>query len=176
MTMKTDSDKNLMILGFIKAHSTHGYQITELLNSVWVPVKVGKANVYRILEAFKKDGLLTSAQERQGKHPVRQVYSITKEGEKFFKTLLKKRLPEKVFSDLPDAVSLNFLDFLPEGEVIKLLKKRLALIEKKLAGFKDISPEDRESHPGVDFLISQTGFEHDWLLQFIQKLQHRSDK
>ena len=167
MTMKIN-DKNLLILGIVHAHQIHGYQITELINSSWMPIKISKANVYRILNSLEVQGLLTHKEERVENHPPKQVYSITDQGEKTFVMFLESRLSKNISTELPDAVSLNFLSLISPTKATKLLQQRLKSIEKRKNNLETISEENRKNHPGVDFLISQVNFEYQWLNNFIK--------
>ncbi|MDX2470640.1 MAG: PadR family transcriptional regulator [SAR324 cluster bacterium] len=160
-----NTDERLFILGIISAHQAHGYQITEALNAPWMPIKIDKAKVYRILNALEKDGYLNSVTEKKENYPPRQVYSITEIGKTEFIKTLKERLTTRAATHLPDAVSLNFLGMLPPAEQVDLLKQRLQKAIEKLKELDSIDLETRKNHLGIDYLFSQLEFEINWLKQ-----------
>jgi DNA-binding PadR family transcriptional regulator len=168
MTMAPPTDKMLLLLGILKGHDLHGYGLSELLKAPGLPLQIGKANAYQLLEKLEQKGWTKRIEERHGRRPPRGTYSITPEGERAFEAMLRARLAESVPAEHPDAVALNFLPLLPAGEVLPLLEKRLEL----LRGRRDaIDAGQRASHHGVELVARMTELEVQWLEELILALE-----
>ena len=170
VTMQKANDKTLLILGLIRSHKVHGYQINELIKMPGMPIMIGKPNLYRILEDLEKRGWISFREEREGNHPIRRIYSITAEGEKQYRQQLEEQLAGYIQHQIPGAVPLLFLDSLPAKKRLELLTKRCEGAKQKMEEFKSFSPSELAMHPGIDFIVSQNEFEYQWLTKLITKI------
>ncbi len=168
--MNIKQDKILFLLGILRSHQSHGYELQALLASPLAPLHIGKANAYQFLARFEKSGWVTGHEEREGNRPPRRVYAITASGEEAFQSLLRERLGAHSPSDHPDAVSLNFLSLLPPAEAVALLSQRLEAVQARLGELHVQGAEEAGEHYGVDYLFRHAQFEHEWLSELIKKL------
>lgn len=168
--MNIRDDKTLFLLGILRGHQSHGYELQALLNSPLAPIQIGKANAYQILRRLEEDGWVTSHEEREGNRPPRRVYAVTPGGEEHFFVLLRQRLGIHVPSVHADAVSLNFLALLQPAEAVALLSQRLEAVQVRLGELRAQVGEDAGEHYGVGYLLQHAQFEHAWLSGLIEKL------
>ena len=54
VTMSSLIDKKILILGILSYHSIHGYKLNQILKTPALPIKIGKANAYQILNKYQK--------------------------------------------------------------------------------------------------------------------------
>ena len=90
--MSSSRDKHLLLLGILSSHPTHGYRLNEILKSPTNAIRVGKGNAYQLLGKLAETGMVTSEEQREGRRPPRQVYSITATGRAELDRLLRERL------------------------------------------------------------------------------------
>jgi DNA-binding PadR family transcriptional regulator len=70
-----------VILGLLAEQPLHGYAIQALLETRFADlVDPGFGDVYRMLAALRRDGLVTVATDRIGRRPHRKVYAPTVSG------------------------------------------------------------------------------------------------
>jgi DNA-binding PadR family transcriptional regulator len=175
MTIMIKQDKTLLLLGILRSHQSHGYELNALLESPVVPIRIGKANAYQILSQLEARGWVTSTEERQGNRPPRRVYAVTPAGEAEFERLLRKRLAVHIPDDHADAVSLNFLSELPPDEGVALLSERLHAVQQRLDDLRAQDVEGAEVHYGLDCLLKHAQLERDWLQALVNKLSGEVD-
>jgi len=164
------TDKELLMLGILRFHQSHGYELNAILQNPTMPIQIGKANAYQILNRFVERGWVTSTEEQEGNRPLRRVYTVNEEGEKVFQRLLRERLATHVPSVQADAVSLNFLDLVPRDEALELLAQRLEALKQQLAELQGEAVEGADVHYGYDFMLKHAEFELNWTEGLITKL------
>lgn len=164
------TDKELLLLGILRSHQSHGYELNSLLTSSLIPIKLGKANAYQILKRLSERGWITAQEEREGNRPPRRIYSITPAGEEMFQNLLRERTASHVPAVHADAVSLNFLDLLPKKEALNLLSQRMEALERQLNELQELTAEGTGVHYGVAFMLKHAEFELNWLSGLITEL------
>ena len=55
-------EKKLLLLGTLRIHEMHGYQLNELLaQSVGMPIKLTRPNAYKLLNKMEQDGWIRLA-------------------------------------------------------------------------------------------------------------------
>lgn len=166
-------DKTLLLLGILRSHQSHGYELHALLSSPLAPIAIGKANAYQILNQFEESGWVTASEEREGNRPPRRVYTLTPAGEEVFQKLLRERLTVHTPANHADSVSLNFLDLLPVAEAVALLSVRLDAVQQRLDEIQEQTSEGTDGHYGVEYLLNYAQFERDWLQELIGRLNAR---
>ena len=116
--------KELMVLQFVRDHLTHGYALASALESSlgWT-LGMTRPTVYQILQRLEKRGSLTRKEDREGRYPEKQVYSITREGKREYSRLLEKAINPGWLSIQPFAALVLHVDG-PDHE-----KRREALEE-----------------------------------------------
>lgn len=126
-------ERKLLLLGMLKDHEMHGYQINEMIEMhLGTSVQLTKPTAYRLLNQMAEDGWILFREEQEGKRPPRRVYSITPQGESEFQNTLRKCLANYQPPDSHNTVCLAYLDQIPEGEATQLLGLRRKLIDESL--------------------------------------------
>ncbi len=163
-------EKRLLLLGILHAHEMHGYMLhSELEKNVGLGISIKKGNAYRLLGEMEKTGWVESQEEREGNRPPRKVYKITVAGEKAFQKMLRESLARYTAAEMPSAIALNFLSFLPQEEAIALLEQRREALAARVAELREIPKEIRQMHIGIDFVYKHHVFELTWLDDMIRQ-------
>jgi DNA-binding PadR family transcriptional regulator len=174
--MSTASKVPFYILGFLlRSGPLHGYQLKirlEVEASDFSQIKM--SNLYYHLGVLRDKGWIKSKIEKDEKHPDREVYSITSNGEKAFEGLLEEYLASKVMFDFPLDGALFFLGQIsPEAfrkgleEQQSNIKKSLDRIKKHRSDTLDNIPVPFRSLAELIFMHHETHFqcEQQWLQQ-----------
>jgi hypothetical protein len=119
-------------------------------------------------------GWIRFEQGQEGNRPPRRVYTITPEGEATFQKLLRENLGSYQPARFASDIGLAFIDTLPAGEALTLLKQRRAAAQEQLA-IVEAAPE----HPGGAQLMIQHQIHHltselGWLDEMIERLGQRT--
>jgi len=166
-------EKKLLLLGVLRDHEMHGYQLNEMLGqSVGLPIKLTKPNAYKLLNKMEQDGWVTYRKEQEGNRPPRRVYTITDKGEIAFYQMLRDSLAAYAAPEFPSTAVFNFLDLLPSAEAVALLQERR---EKVVAHFKKVAEMDaemREMHLGIEYLFRFYRIELEWLDEVMVQLSN----
>jgi len=164
-------DRKLLLLGLLRMHEMHGYQLNDFLDaSLAVCVDLKKPTAYYLLNKMHQDGWIAVEEQQDGNRPVRRIYSITGEGERAFQRLLRENLGSYTAVQFSGDVGLVFMDVLPDKELRNLLSQRRDNLEQKLAKVDSV-PE----HPGNFQLMIEHQARHlyaelQWLDEVIARL------
>lgn len=125
------STTRLLVLGVVAGYGTaHGYLVHQELTSwgaeEWAHVKWG--SIYHALRQLAKEGKLESLPADDGSGRV--DYRLTPAGQEAFESLVRTALSDAGRHADFLAAGLAFLAALPRAEVIGLLERRLAALEK----------------------------------------------
>ena len=165
-------ENKLLILGLLLSHEMHGYQLFEVLKqNPGTPISLKKPNTYKLLGDMEEDGWVTHFTEQEGNRPPRQVYSVTKKGEKAFYQLLRENLSTDPAPEFPGLVGLDFLHLLPAEEAAAFLGSRLVLVQSKYRDLDQMDPEIRQTHLSAEYLHKFYQNEIDWLSELINRLE-----
>lgn len=110
---------DLIVLGILKKESLSAYDIQKLVEyrniSRWV--KISTPSIYKKVIQLEQKGLIKSNLVKEGKMAEKAVYSLTKEGEKEFETLMLEisDKPIHIFLDF-NAVIVNLSSLSPENQ------------------------------------------------------------
>ena len=168
-------ERKLLLLGLLRSHDMHGYQIGELIDRhLGTSIQLKKPTAYRLLNEMARDGWIAFTEEREGNRPTRRVYAITSGGEAAFQRLLRESLGSYRPAEFRSDVGLAFLHALPAEESVSLLRQRRAKIEHLL---QTVRADDR--HPGgfqlvLDHQARHLAAELEWLDQVIAQLESDS--
>jgi len=155
-------ERELLLLGLLRRREMHGYQLSEFLEThLGMFFDLKKATAYNLLGKMEKVGWVTSREEKEGRRPVRRVFSITPEGESIFQDLLRRVLPQYEYPAFAANVPILFLDALPPGEKRDLLKERRGEVEDRLTALE--THMDHVAHPLLDHRRRILQAELDWL-------------
>jgi DNA-binding PadR family transcriptional regulator len=157
-------EKKLLLLGFLRNHDMHGYQLSEMLaERAANSVTLSKANAYKLLKQMEAEGWVTYREEREGNWPTRRVYSVTPAGEAAFQDLLRRALADYERAEFPHLVPLNFIGDLPPADALALLRQRRQRVAALREALRQVPEEMRRAHLSVDYLIRFFDFELAWL-------------
>lgn len=161
----------LVILGMLRNQEVHGYILCEQLeHTPGLPVRVKKANTYKLLGIMEEDGWVDFREEKVGKRPTRRVYWITPEGQEAFVRLVQESLAEYTPPEFPHLVPMSYLEALPRREVVAYLQDRIDEVSAKVAEFEQLPSQTFEMYPSLDLRFQFHKTELAWL----EKLQTRA--
>jgi len=123
----------LAVLGLLKERSMHGYQLskqlTETLGGFW---RVSYGSLYPTLRRLEKQGAVEKVfSDDVGRR--KNVYRITEKGEGIFQELLQEAGQQESWEDNRFRVRLAFFKYLKPDTRIRLLERRRAYLEERLA-------------------------------------------
>ena len=164
--------RSLLLLGMLKAHSRHGYQINEIIeHNLGYLIDIKKSTAYTILDRLSEAGLVSMTTQQEGNRPPRKVYSITPTGERQFQQLLRENLEMFDFQYFEEDVGMMFIDQLSADEAQHALKEKLRRVDEQIAIYQAVP--HREMGSGVNIAISHhlhlLNAEKEWLLQLISQ-------
>ena len=126
-------ERKLLLLGMLRDHDMHGYQINEMVDiHLGSSVQLTKPTAYRLLNQMAEDGWILFREEQEGKRPPRRVYSITPRGEAEFQNTLRQCLANYQPPEHHSITCLAYLDQIPDGEAAQLLGQRRKMIIESL--------------------------------------------
>lgn len=167
----------LLLLGLLRTHSQHGYQLNDYVErNLGRVTDMKKPTAYAILDRLAREGYVSVEVERIGNRPQRKVYAITPSGEALFLTLLRENLATSAPLYDSGDVGTMFAEALPASEVRDLLRMRHAKLRDRLAEF-----EHAPAHAfglGVNLAIEHSirlmRAEDAWLTEVIARLAHEA--
>ena len=170
-------ERELLILGLLKAQSQHGYQINEFIEKNLGRVSnMKKATAYAILKRLENEGYAESSPGQEGNRPTKLVYSITEKGEMRFEKLLREVLSSAEETIPAEEFGIMFIDHLSLRDALSCLEERLKQIERKIDEYRNVP---KHNGLGVDLAISRRirMFEanRDWLKETIAFLKKRME-
>jgi len=165
-------ERKLLLLGLLRTHEMHGYQINELIDAhLGTSVQLTKPTVYKLLGAMVDDGWINFHEEQEGNYPTRRVYKITPDGEDAFQQLLRQSLADYRPVSYLSNIGIVYLDAIPGEEAAALLHKRREEIENLSQRIQ----ADEEHQGGFQLMLSyhllHLNAELEWLDELISQLQ-----
>jgi DNA-binding PadR family transcriptional regulator len=148
----------LAILGLLKEHPMHGYQLSRELSDAHGPFwRVSYGSLYPSLRRLERDGAIeatapgetggggaprsvtedTRASKKPTKGRRKTVYRITAAGEELFLDLLQETPHEGQSEDTRFRIRLAFFRYLSPEARIRLLERRRAALEGRLTAITD---------------------------------------
>jgi DNA-binding PadR family transcriptional regulator len=168
---------DLAILGLLKEHPMHGYQlsreVSEQLGGLW---KVSYGSLYPTLRRLERDGAVaatTGTTTTTGGGRRKTVYRITDDGERLFLQLLEEPPTDGQAEDARFRVRLAFFRYLPPETRIRLMERRRAGLEERLAGVNTAiaaasGDDDRYTRALMEHGRAVTMTDIAWLNEMIQ--------
>ena len=168
-------ERELLLLGMLRIEEMHGYQVDQMINAHLEPTfQLKKPTMYKLLNKMVDQGWITFREEQEGNYPVRRVYAITPAGEETFQQLLRQSLADYRPVSFND-IALAFLDTLPAGEALPLLRRRRESISQHLETARDHDPEPAAHQDGYHLLLRHQVYhlsaEIAWMDELIDHLQ-----
>ena len=167
-------EPKLLLLGLLRQHEMHGYQLYEFIErDLSVCTDLKKPTAYYLLGKMAEDGWIAEEQVQDGNRPPRRVYSLTEKGEVEYQRLLRTNLSTYHPAYFSGDAGLAFLDTLDEPEALALLSNRRTAVTNALDEIQNVPP-----HPGsvqlvIDHRRRHLQSELDWLDTLIQNLTQR---
>ena len=126
-------ERQLLLLGLLRAQKMHGYQLNEFLERHYDFITDLKASTaYYLLDKLASDGYVGMAVEQVGNRPPRRVYEITPKGEAHFFDLLRANLAARTAPVYADEVGISFMDELSRDEVRACLAQKRQHIQAEI--------------------------------------------
>ncbi|OUM86119.1 MAG: hypothetical protein BAA01_01970 [Bacillus thermozeamaize] len=171
-------ERELLILGLLKAQDQHGYKINEFIEkNLGRVTNMKKATAYAILKRLEKEGYVESTLGKEGNRPVKIVYSITMKGEKRFEELLRELLASTDETTHAEEISIMFLDHLSVQDALACLTVRLKKIERMIDTYRNLPKH--HNGLGVNLAISRRirlcEANRDWLKETIEWLKKQTE-
>jgi len=166
-------EKKLLLLGILRDHAMHGYQINEMLTQdASIGMTLKKANAYKLLNQMAADGWISYREEREGNRPPRRVYAIAPAGEAAFQRLLRESLVAYAAPQMPSVIAYSYLNELPVDEAVALLRERQQMVNKRFHQLEATPPEMLQAHLGMVYLHRFYAAELEWLDEIINQLNN----
>ena len=173
-------EKELILLGLLKEGARHGYELKRAIDekiSIFAPVSAG--SIYYTLKGLAKNDLVSMTRKKKGRYPEKEVYRITKKGEKKFRELLKETCfnIKRLYRSMD--IVLYLMNYLKPGEVIKGLRNRIGQIEGIRKEIKGIYTKvKKEKYPYYIQAIALRNIrfmdeEIEWMKDFIKKVKKK---
>lgn len=164
-------ERKLLLLGMLRDNQLYGYQINEIIDAhMGSSIQITKPTAYRFLNQMAQDGWITFTEEQAGNRPTRRIYAITPDGETAFQEMLRECLASFAPANSHSAVSIAFMDSLPQEEALPLLQLRRKIIQEARDGLGI----DEDHQGGFGMLITHQMRHLDtelaWLDEIIERI------
>ena len=164
-------ERKLLLLGILRDHDMHGYQINTILaDDVGIGMTLKKASAYKLLGQMADDGWVTYREEREGNRPPRRVYAIAPEGEAAFQQMLSESLGSYKTPQMPSLIAYNHIHALPADAAVALLDKRRQTVEQRFQQLEAVPKEMVQAHPSMVYLHRFYAAELAWLDEMVEGL------
>jgi DNA-binding PadR family transcriptional regulator len=169
-------NNELMILGLLKNHPMHGYQVMDRVKKVMsVCASLKRPTVYFLLDKMEKNGWVDSTKIKDGKRPTRKVYEITPQGKDAYYILLREALKTPSKIDFQGDYAIGFIDDLPRAESIELLIERKRMLEIELDKIRATPLHNGKPKWVVEHREKFTEWEIQWIDQIILRIQQNRE-
>jgi len=187
----------MAVLGLLKERPMHGYQLSRELSDAHGPFwRVSYGSLYPTLRRLERDGAIEATPEidadarpaesrsaRSAKSRTKgrrkTVYRITELGERMFLELLEETPQEGQSEDARFRVRLGFFRYLPPDTRIRLMERRRAALEQRLAAIDDAirtgTNDDDYRRAVLEHSRASTGSDIAWLSGLMQAERDRID-
>lgn len=126
-------ERQLLLLGVLRAQKMHGYLLNDFLEKHYDFVTDLKpSTAYYLMDRLAADGFVTMHEEQVGNRPQRRVYEITAKGEAYFLELLRANLRGRAKPVYGDEVGLAYFRDLPIEEVRGYLAEKCEALRREL--------------------------------------------
>jgi DNA-binding PadR family transcriptional regulator len=182
----------LAVLGLLKERPMHGYQLSRELSDAHGPFwRVSYGSLYPSLRRLEREGAIEATAEvdagPSSREPTRgktrtkgrrkTVYRITEHGDRLFLELLEEAPHEGQSEDARFRVRLAFFRYLPPETRIRLMERRRAALEQRLAAMDDAirsgDTDDDYRRAVLEHSRATAGSDIAWLTGLIQAERDR---
>lgn len=162
----------LLLLGLLMSAEMHGYQLHETIEAhLGHGVQLKKPTLYKLLNTLHDEGWLSASEEPGERRQTRRIYAVTDKGKAEFLTLLKQSLSDYHPADFTEHVAIAYLDYIPDAEVLTLLKTRREQIVALLDETQALPAHAGSLHLFIDHQRHHLQSEIAWLDTVIQQYQ-----
>lgn len=172
----------MAVLALLNERPMHAYEMFQVLMSREEDrlIKVRLGTVYHTVERLAGQQLVeATGTERAGNRPERTTYAITAEGN----AALRRRISDAIETPMYEyplfPVALSEAHNLPADETVRVLNRRLELLQKQVdeieATIERVRTEDVEEAYWfvADYLRTQAVAERDWLQTIVNRIESK---
>ena len=168
-------ERELLLLGFLRRESMHGYKLNEFIErEMAVCTDLKKPTAYFLLDKMAKQGWISRRESRAGNRPTRHVYHLTAKGEAQYQKLLRENLSSLSAAKFPGDIGLAFADDLDVAEVLELLGERRAALVAELEETRQVPQHSGSLQLIVDHQVFYLEAELRWLDQVITQFAKKA--
>jgi DNA-binding PadR family transcriptional regulator len=143
-------DRQLLLLGLLRAQEMHGYQLNEYIDKQMdFCVDLKRSTAYYLLDKLCREGYVDEETGREGNRPERRVYRITPAGEARFQELLRRNLATYEPPVYGEDIGIIFEHQLAAEEALALLHRRREAMEGHRARLEALQRSLPPSHTAV---------------------------
>jgi DNA-binding PadR family transcriptional regulator len=143
-------DRQLLLLGLLRAQEMHGYQLNEFIDEQMnFCVDLKRSTAYYLLDKLCREGYVAEEVEREGNRPERRVYRITSAGEVRFQELLRQNLATYAPPVYAEDIGVIFEHQLATDESLRLLRSRREAIQSHRTRLESLHASLPPSHTAV---------------------------
>jgi DNA-binding PadR family transcriptional regulator len=167
-------ERNLLLLGLLRQHATHGYELSGFIEGTMSAcVDLKKPTAYFLLDKMASAGWAAVKETREGNRPPRKTYTLTPAGEAEFQRLLRLNLGAFSLPKMSNDIGMAFMDALDKNEALRLLQmRRQSLLTQRDAMLN--APQHAGSlHLLIEHQIFALNSELDWLDQVISRMNNK---
>ena len=172
-------ERQLLLLGVLRAQKMHGYQLNEFLERRYDFITDLKpSTAYYLLDKLATDGYVQMHYEQVGKRPRRRVYEITPKGEAYFFELLQANLSGRTAPVYADEVGLAYINEISNAAAHDHLAQKRALVQAELDHLSAVNERlltssGRQIHRALDHHLALVRAELVWLDNLLAELSEK---
>jgi PadR family transcriptional regulator, regulatory protein AphA len=167
------------VLGLLSFGESSGYEMKKAVERgvgyVWT---AAKSHVYAVLPRLVEGGYATTRRVKQERRPDKQVYKITRKGERAFKEWLEAPIAERGARS-PFLLKIFFGDLMSKEALVAHIERRRAEVVRTLEEYREIEGrirDDPQSYYGYVTLrwgLAQARAWIRWADQILRELEER---
>lgn len=122
----------IVILGLINEKPRNAYEITKMLDVMNIRswFNIANSTVYATIKKLEKDEKITGVVKKEGNMPDKKIFNLTSRGKKDFLNALKQSIVEFEYDATGFTIAAFFLNALEKKERVRMLNRRLDLLNK----------------------------------------------
>lgn len=169
----------LQLLAMLVERPMHPYEMATELRGRGKEhdLKIQWGSLYTVVQNLEKHGFIEAAETtREGRRPERTVYQLTRAGHDEAADWLREivGVPEREYPRLKTALSV--VGVLPPDEVIELIGRRIAVLDRQLAEARADLVQTQDVVPRIflietEYSIALEQAEADWLRGLLAELR-----
>lgn len=172
-------EQELVILGLLRDHPQHGYEIRKQINE-FLTYFAGLEfeSIYYSLRSLEKKGLVRKKLASSRNRPDKYVYSLTEKGSERFLSLLDKSFLHIQRPFFGIDLSLFFLPHLEPSSVERKLKTRLKMLKRIESNLVKVYAEFKKKYPPhllaiLEHNLELINAEESFISKFVSSLSHK---